>query len=180
MIKNSEVVEYLRSKLHPTYSVDGAVTYFAATDKSRLPLPALYVSVGPVPAENISDGDYLQLFTCNIRVRLVCLANMDRTGKYAQDLAATTLAILIRALVHKKLDSRYNEIYYVNSDMEALDEARYIHYYDFAFTGMIDKSDLEDITAVDLRAIHIDYEMVESAEVELPNAQDIVDTFDDE
>lgn len=178
MIKNSEVVEYLRSKLSPTYAVDGAVSYFAATDKSRLPLPALYVSIGPIPGDSISDGDYLQMFTCNIRIRLVCLANLDRTGKYAQDLAATTLQVLIRVLANKKLNKRYNETYYVNADFEGLDEARYIHYFDFAFTGIIDNSDLEDLTAVELAKIHVDYNLAEASIDTQPNAQDIVDTFD--
>lgn len=162
-----------------TWQVDYASTYLAATDRSRLPMPCFYAEVNSSQAAVVSDGDYLQLFTTNIRIRLVCLSTDDRLGRTGAEIAYHARLELFKILLEKKIDERFNEIYYVRDDFEQYDEARYIHTFDFAFTGVLDPSMLEIEDFGPLNSIHIDYDLTESSDELKPNAQDILNTFQD-
>lgn len=180
MIKPSDLVKYLREhRSSSTWQVDYATTYLAATDRSRLPMPAFYVEVNSTQASIDSDADYLQLFTTNIRVRLVCLSKEDRLGRTGAEVAYHARLELFKTLLFKKLSPKFNEVYFVRDDFEQFDEARYIHTFDFAFTGLIDNEYLGDEDFGDLGSIVVTYNLTESDESEKPNATDILNTFQD-
>lgn len=180
MIKPSTLIEYIReNRSSNTWKVDYATTYLAATDRSRLPLPAFYVELNSTSATIEGDADYLQLFTTNIRVRLVCLSTDDRMGRTGSEVAYHARLELFKILLFKKIDARFNEIYFLRDDFEQYDEARYIHTFDFAFTGVLDPSFLEEEDFGDLGSIVVTYNLTESAESEKPNAVDILNTFQD-
>lgn len=180
MIKPSFIVDFMReNRSSDTWKVDYATTYLAATDRSRLPLPALYAEVNSTAASIDSDGEYLQLFTTNIRIRLVCLSTGDRLGRTGAEVAYHARRELFKIFLFKKLDKKFNEVYFVRDDFEQYDEARYIHTFDFSFTGLIDPSYLDEEDFDDLRSLVIDYNLTESAESEKPNATDLLNTFQD-
>lgn len=185
MILASDLIRYMRANRSggddSAWRVDYASTLLGATDKSKLPLPCLYAELNTTTAINESEGDYLQLFTTNIRVRLVCkLVDNDRNGRTGADTAYWARRELFKILLDKKINNwKYNPIYFVGDQFEAIDEARYFHVFDFAFTGAIDPSDTEQPDFGPLNSLHIDYDLTESAPEELPNAQDVLNTFQD-
>lgn len=180
MIKPSVLVQYMRdNRTSKTWQVDYATTYVASTDRSRLPMPAFYADVNSTSVTTESDGEYLQLFTTNIRVRLVCLSTADRLGRTGSEIAYYARQELFKILLFKKIDPRFNEIYFLRDDFETYDEARYIHTFDFAFTGVLDPDNLEIENFSDLKSIIVDYNLTESPSSEHPNATDILNTFQD-
>ena len=183
MIKPSELIEYMRDNrtggMDSTWLVDYAVNYATATDKSSLKLPCFYVELNSTTASVESDGDFLQLFRTNIRVRLVCSSKVDRMGRTGSDVAYQARLELFKILLFKKINQRYNEIYFVGDGFEGIDEARYIHTFDFFFTGNLTWDDLTLPEYANLESIYIDYDLVESAESEKPNTQSINNTFQD-
>lgn len=184
MIRPSELIEYIREHRTngetSTWRVDYAVNYAIATNKSQLDLPCFYVEMNSTTATIESDNDFLQLFRTNIRIRLVCKSQMDRMGRTGAEVAYQARLELFKILLFKKLKPTYNEIYFVGDGFEGIDEARYIHTFDFMFTGKMDPSWLESEEFIDLRSIYVDYDLVESDPSEKPNAQDIINVFQDD
>lgn len=183
MIKPSTLIEFMRANRtggdNSAWSVDYASRQEDAENKSQLPLPCFFVDINTTTADVTSEGDYEQLFRTNIRIRLICRSQEDRKGKTGADVAYEARLELFKILLFKKLDERYNEVYFVGDSFESLDEARYTHVFDFMFTGKLDPSALTLDEFVDLQSIYIDYDLVESDPSEQPNAQNILDTFQD-
>jgi hypothetical protein len=184
MIKPSELIKYMREHRtggdDSTWSIDYGVNLAIVSEKSQLPLPCFYVELNTTTAEVTSEGDFEQLFRTNIRVRLVCLNREDRMGRLGSDVAFYARLELFKILLFKKLDARYNQVYFVGDGFEQIDEARYIHTFDFMFTGRIPETFIEYDDFVDLESIYIDYNLVDSAESEKPNAQEVLNTFLDD
>lgn len=180
MIKLTELIEYARAnRSNNGWAIDSAVSYDVATDRSRLPLPAIYFDINTTLGVVESDFDFLQTFTTTIRARLVCLSTQDRTGKQGQDLIYYCRLELFKMLLFKKIDKRFNEIYFYGDDFERYDEARYIHTFEFRFTGVIDKSFLDEEDFNELKSLVINYNLTDATPVTQPNATDKLDTFQD-
>jgi len=180
MIQITDLIEYARAKRSSDlWAVDSGVTYETALDRSRLPLPCFYFDLNTTDTTIESDYDFLQIFTANIRVSLVCLSVNDRTGKQGQDLVPHARNELFKILLFKKLDPRFNEVYYFGDSFEKYDEARYIHTFNFRFTGIIDKEYLEQLPFDDLKSIIVDYRLVDSSIETQPNAIDTINTLQD-
>lgn len=180
MITPTELVQYLRdNRSSDTWKVDYGATYAAATDKSKLPMPCFYVELAEDSATVESDGDYLQLLRVPFRIRMVCKSQEDRMGRTGADVAKMAQLELWKILLFKKLKPSYNEVYYVRGGFAGFDEARYIQEFDFFFTVKLDPTALTVGEFVNLGSIHIDYDLVDSDESEKPNAQDVLDTFQD-
>lgn len=183
MIKPSELIKYMRENRtggeDSSWSVDYGVNLQIVSEKSQLPLPCFYVELNTTTSSVESEGEFRQLFTTNIRVRLVCLCREDRMGRLGSDVAYYARLELFKILLFKELDERYNQVYYVGDGFEQIDEARYFHTFDFAFTGAIPQTFVEYPEYEELRSIYIDYNLVDSAESEKPNAQEVLNTFQD-
>lgn len=180
MISNTDLIIYLRSKFaewDKPWSVDAAVNRPSAEDKSRLPLPCLYVSVSPIIGVNESDGDYLQTAITNIHIELITLSIQDRTGKQGQESAHYAMIDLIKALCNKKLKPNFNEVYFDRSDFLGVDNARYYHTYDFKFTSLLDLTYVEAPESVDLTTIDNKYNLVGADPLTLPNAEDLINNL---
>lgn len=182
MIRPSALIEYMRdNRTSDTWKVDYAANYQRATDqaKAKLELPAFYVELSQVGATNESDGDYLQGFTATIRVRLVCLSTQDKMGRTGADVAYEARLELFRIFLDQQLGDEFNHVYYVGDSFEGLDDARYIHSFEFGFSGQLDYRYVRPTTFDPLNAIDIDYNLVESPETEYPNAESLLNTFQD-
>lgn len=182
MIKAGDVIIYSRTnRTSDTWQVDYSVNYQAALDKSKLPLPCFFIELNNSNAVSMSKGgDFLQQFTTTIRINLICLTKDDnRMGMTGADLVYYARRELFRIFLNRKIDGRYDAIYFVGDSFQGYDEARYIHSFEFAFTGLLDWQDTVTPNYDDLKAIHVDYEIIESAESEKPNAKIIVNTLHD-
>jgi hypothetical protein len=147
MIRITEIIEILRNELEG-WSVDGAVNMALAEDASRLPLPAMYVGLGPCIYSVLSESTYLQEYIENFFI-ITCtpvMPNDDRTGKYAQDFIPTARDALMQILVnYKDLDPDSHAIVMTRDLPEKIDRARYYHRFEFRIKGRIDPDDVRPL-----------------------------------
>jgi hypothetical protein len=144
MIRLLDIIELLRSNL-PSWSIEGAIDLSIAEDASRLPLPAMYLGLGPVVYEDTSPSTYYQKYTQNFFI-IACVptkSNDDRTGKYGQDSVSITRGYLLNLLVNNmQFDPDSHVIMLVKDQPEKLDRARYYHRFDFKIQGALDQNDV--------------------------------------
>ena len=180
MIKIFDVVTYLRSKLQPLgIQVDGAAEYEAASDKSRLPMPCVYIALGDFSISKTltpDTADTLQQYYVQ-PIRLIAhISNIsDRTGKTAQD-----FVYYLKQVLYKYLYGYYfgpaGETYplqVAGDRMIAMDRANYWHEFIFNSIGLIAPIDYMDPLILDnFDKFYADWNLPETDPETHPNAQD--------
>ncbi len=175
MIKVTDIVLLLRAKLGNVYSVDASASLLATQDRSRLKLPAFYVALGAYSAGVISTSEYRQSYDERLIITYECDNTKDRTGKYGQDSVPTARRALWSVLLNRQLtQGDGHPMVYVGDNMVEMDLARYFHQFQFQILGEIGADDTTPDDYLDLESLYTDYNLTESDDLDLPNAQDIL------
>ena len=166
MIRIIDIIEHLRNNLSG-WSVEGAIDLSIAEDASRLPLPAMYIGLGPMVYEDISLSTYRQEYIQNFFI-LTCTptrANDDRTGKYGQDFVSIARGYLLQLLVNNKQFDPDSHVITLSRDQpEKLDRARYYHRFDFRIKGALDQNDVTPLVLDYFDKLFAEYQVEESTD----------------
>jgi hypothetical protein len=174
------IIAHLRATMPDYFSrIDAVATYELALDRKRIEidgsgktLPAFFLMLGGDNITKIVNQPEIRVEFDELLSVIAVLENKDETGKYAQDQVHDVRKILMACLLNYQSSDDSMSFVYAPNRILAIDDARYVHEFQFKQLSCFDKDDGYKPSLDYFDSLYVDWNLTHASKETQPNARD--------